>query len=242
MNPDSSLPFDHFRSGKKWTKHSGVVRLATRNSMNLKATLASTGCILISALMACAQSVGKELPGECGLDRNQATNTVRARLACGEGVEVKVGFRGGIWTSTDGTNWIPRQSGIVFSLYAVAHGNGAFVAVGNEGALLSSNDGIAWTIRDSGTDERLRGIAFGNGMFVAVGYAGTVITSKDGARWTVRNPATEESLESIALDQGTFVALGRKGTVLTSRKGTRWTARDSRVSAYFHNVKVAAPQ
>src|SRR6266446_1133792 len=137
--------------------------------MNLQATLASTGGILIGAALVCAQLAGAALPGECGLDRLQATNTMRARLAFGRGVEVKVGFQGGIWTSTDGTTWTPQQSGIVFSLYAIAHGKGVFVAVGNEGALVTSDDGFTWTIRDSGTDERLRGVAYANGTFVAVG-------------------------------------------------------------------------
>jgi hypothetical protein len=80
--------------------------------------------------------------------------------------------RAGILTSTDGVNWVQRQSATTNSLYGIVYGNGQFVAVGGptpgDGTnfvetILTSADGVNWVDRLSGTQDSLTGIGYGNG-------------------------------------------------------------------------------
>ena len=150
-----------------------------------------------------------------------------ARMVEANGIRVKVARVAGLWSSTDGSNWVKRTVGTVSALHDIAYGKGLFVAVGNEGALVTSVDGASWTSRDSRTDERLRSIAFANGRFVAVGYGGTIITSSDGIKWKLQKSWTEVRLQTIVFDRGSFLVLGAASVTLVSSNGIRWTARTS---------------
>ncbi|SEG80101.1 hypothetical protein SAMN02799616_05264, partial [Paenibacillus sp. UNC499MF] len=56
----------------------------------------------------------------------------------GNGTYVAVGPSGTIVASSDGVNWMPRNSGTTKALYGVSYFNGTFVAVGASGTILTS--------------------------------------------------------------------------------------------------------
>ena len=176
------------------------------------------------------------------------------------GMFIAVGQAGTIVTSTDGLNWMDRESGTSDNLDAVAYGKSIYVIVGSNlegtsGTILTSTDGITWTPRSSGTAARLCDVTFGNETFVAVGdprgfYSlgqGTetvVLTSIDGIDWSrsVRQPAPDHSFTGVTFANGNFYISDGcgHGSILFSSDGANWTARntstlDGIVQIYYNN-------
>src|SRR5205807_461714 len=100
----------------------------------------------VSALLALLifAEVGRADPLDIWTWRNPFPPAVSlSAVAYGNGQFVAVGFGGTILTSTDGVNWLLRQSGIQNYLKGVSYGNGQFVAVAY-GTILTSADGVNW--------------------------------------------------------------------------------------------------
>jgi hypothetical protein len=159
---------------------------------------------------------------------NQLNNVVFAN-----GNYISVGEWGTILTSTDGTNWVRRESGTTDTLRDCAYGAGRYVVVGDFGTVLSSTDLVTWTWHYAGTFYSLNGITFAAGQFIAVGEQTTIVTSVDGANWTQRASGEWELFDVIHAN-GQFVAVGGtpgsigisgRGVILTSVDGTAWTRR-----------------
>lgn len=80
-------------------------------------------------------------------------------LACGPG--------GRLAASTDGVQWVARESGVTASLTAIEWGGGHFIATGSEGKVVHSADGVVWTPVTLGPDSvTYRGLAYGNGLWI----------------------------------------------------------------------------
>ena len=114
---------------------------------------------------------------------------------------VAVGHNGTILTSSDGTTWTSRTSGVTENLYGVTYANSTFVIMGTSGTILTSSDGTTWTSRTSGTTIRLHRVTYGNGTFVTVGLTGTILTSSDGTTWTLRTSGTSEDFNGVIYSQ-----------------------------------------
>src|SRR5439155_1468634 len=82
------------------------------------------------------------------------------------------GLEGNILTSTNGLDWMKRQSRITNSLGDIAYGNGQFVALGSSGTVVISRDGVNWVQQQTGANIDPSAITYGNGQFVAVGSDG----------------------------------------------------------------------
>jgi photosystem II stability/assembly factor-like uncharacterized protein len=106
-----------------------------------------------------------------------ANNTLKC-VTSSPSTAVAVGFAGRIFSSTDGTSWTSRTSGVTQPLNAVSYAGGVFIAVGNAGILLTSPDGITWTNRtaNTGTTNNLVGINYINSNWVANDFNGNVYT------------------------------------------------------------------
>jgi hypothetical protein len=91
--------------------------------------------------------------------------------------DLEEAFTAIILTSTNGTNWVERQSTANTGLHAATYASGQFVVTGRSGGILTSPDGMRWVQRPSPTADTLSGIAYGNGHFVAVGLNPTVLES-----------------------------------------------------------------
>src|SRR5436190_586169 len=130
---------------------------------------------------------------------------------------VAVGDLGTIVTSTDGSDWVLRESGTTDRLSDIGYGNGQFVAVGGrgdglywQGTIVTSADGINWVPRQAVKDLHFYQIAYGNGQFVAsggyeAGPDGDLLTSSDGVNWLkVYNGFFRKDVGGIAYGNGQF--------------------------------------
>ena len=99
------------------------------------------------------------------------------------GVYVRVGNTGSIFTSSNLDNWTRRTSGTTLKLVGISYGKGQFVVTGDKGIILTSSDGINWTKQDSKTDAYLIRSRYANGIYIACGYNGTILQSIDGISW-----------------------------------------------------------
>ena len=73
---------------------------------------------------------------------------------------ISVGDNGTILTSSDGSTWTSRTSGITNRNWGVTYGNSTFVAVGVSGTILTSSDATTWTSRTSGTSLKFRRVFY----------------------------------------------------------------------------------
>src|SRR5439155_2947047 len=90
------------------------------------------------------------------------------------------------WTSTDGTAWTRKNTGIPATIFGIAYGHGTVVAVGESGTILTSPDGSSWTRQrqSHGTQNPLTCVTHGSGNFVAVTSFGAAVTSSNGILWS----------------------------------------------------------
>ena len=146
---------------------------------------------------------------------------------------VAVGGAGLVMTSTDGVDWVVRDSGTGESLRSVTWGGGEFIAVGSGGAVTTSPDGVTWQSQSLGNIE-LAGIEWDGSKYVAVGnefgltLRAVAVTSTDGATWSVQtlaefDPMSPRPVEGLAWSGSRFVATALFGTVYTSADGIAWT-------------------
>ena len=137
-----------------------------------------------------------------------------------------VGDLGTIVTSTDGVNWLQRQSGTQQNLSSVAYGNVQLVAVSivHIGSIIiTSSDGVSWL--PQGKNWGFEAVGYANGQFVGVFWDQYGIgeyffqTSSDGVNWVSHPLPLRNYLSSISdttYGNGHFVAVGRYGTILQS--------------------------
>jgi photosystem II stability/assembly factor-like uncharacterized protein len=128
---------------------------------------------------------------------------------------IAVGDGGGVLTSTDGIDWVPRDSGTGADLTSVASMGVDVVAVGSDATvLLSNDDGASWSRKFSKERVRLAGVAVSSSQIIAGGMdlmTGNVfiIRSRDGGgSWTgVESwPRYDHFVTDIVYANGIFVA------------------------------------
>lgn len=117
------------------------------------------------------------------LNITSAPFTFTMDVAYGNGVYVRIGTEGSIYTSTNLIKWTKRNSGVKDKLVGVSFGKGQFVVTGDNGIILTSKNGTNWTKQDSGTTSYLIRSKYANGMYIAIGYNGTILQSTDGVLW-----------------------------------------------------------
>ena len=99
------------------------------------------------------------------------------------GIYVRVGESGSIYTSSNLNNWTRRTSDTSLKLVGISYGKGQFVITGDKGIILTSKDGINWNKQESGTETYLIRSRYANGMYIACGYNGVILQSIDGITW-----------------------------------------------------------
>jgi hypothetical protein len=163
-----------------------------------------------------------------------------------------LGQPGLIMTSTDGINWIKRNSATGATLHSIIRANNLFVAVGGNGpnnssVIETSSDGISWHQRtvDTVWTSSLLSVAYGNNTFVAVGeptYFGTteglIFTSADAITWTRQTIATGGHLQGVTYGNSKFVAVSSNGGIFTSTNGASWVNQIN-ASVSFRDVAYA---
>lgn len=99
------------------------------------------------------------------------------------GIYVRVGESGSIYTSSNLNNWTRRTSDTSLKLVGISYGKGQFIITGDKGIILTSKDGINWNKQESGTETYLIRSRYANGMYIACGYNGVILQSIDGITW-----------------------------------------------------------
>ena len=148
----------------------------------------------------------------------------------GNGTFVVVGDNQTILTSSNGTDWTPRNPLTYGLLQAVAYGGGRFVIVGPLGRILTSPDAATWSsswVGGEASGDNLQSIAWTGSQFVATASWGRVITSPDGQTWTVQQTGSRDYLNAVAWGAGKLVAVGDSGVIKTSPDGVTWTLQSS---------------
>ena len=135
---------------------------------------------------------------------------------------------GGIYTSSNGSTWTSRSSGVSTGLNEVYYDGTTWVVVGDSGVILSSTNGTTFTSQTSGTSSNLLSIyKLSTTTWIAVGASGTVVTSPNVITWTTRSSGVTVDLRSINvadLGGGTYkaIAVGQNGIGITSSDGITW--------------------
>jgi hypothetical protein len=175
-----------------------------------------------------------------------------------QGIFVAAGNGGGISQegsllySTDGSNWLPANSGgfSYFGLYLGRNvgynGTNLWIAVGQAagtGSILYSSDGSNWSNSISGGfDAGGIGVGYGNGLWVTTGtayYAGanTILYSGDGSNWSnsisggFDDGAGQYIGNGVAYGNGLWVAAGKglspQSSLQYSGDGCNWSNADT---------------
>jgi hypothetical protein len=141
----------------------------------------------------------------------------------GAGQLVAVGDRGTILTSSNGVDWIARESDTTVPLRAVVHHHGRIIVGGDSGIVLTSSDGISWSFA-APTSFNIRGLASSGRVVVAVGEhlnAGRLHVSSDGLTWPGESIQFPTPLNAVAFGSNTFVAVGDHGFIVESEHVSR---------------------
>lgn len=95
------------------------------------------------------------------------------------GFFVAAGEHGTLCTSTNGTLWTLRESGVIEDLSSVASGEGRIIVAGSAGRLITSTLGISWQVHElRGETMDLFGICYARESFFAVGERGSILQSR----------------------------------------------------------------
>lgn len=131
---------------------------------------------------------------------------------------VAVGDYGTIITSSDGANWVKRNSGTNLDLSNVFYSKDHFYVTYSDTMLVSA-DGINWSKINQNVSATH--FAFGNGIYVAVSWSQGIYTSNDLSSSSWAHLYEHESLVDVIYANDRFVAVG--SNVFTSTDGKSWT-------------------
>lgn len=186
-----------------------------------------------------ALSTASLLTSSSGLKFSFVTNTVPvqiSRVKLANGLYHGVGSGGALARSTNGLDWVTRNSASANSLYDIDYGNSVWAAVGANGTITTSSTGNAWSLQTSGTSISLNGIVYGTNLFAVVGGNGTVLTSSTGASWTPQFSGSTANLNKVAYGNGKFIAVGANGTIVSSSNAVDWFVQTSGVSVDLFDI------
>jgi hypothetical protein len=151
-------------------------------------------------------------------------------VAHNDSLFVAVGSQGIIFTSADGQNWTPRNSGTIEQLSVVVWNGSQFLVSGSAGSMLRSSDGLTWTVSPSGITAS--DMLWDGSQYVAAGTAGKISTSPDGLNWTSRvsGAGNFDSIRYISWNGSQYVAYLYPDTLLTSPDSITWTMHENIVN------------
>jgi hypothetical protein len=151
-------------------------------------------------------------------------------------VFVAVGGDGAILTSSDGVDWVRKESGVEDSLMRVAAFGRDIVAVGYDIIMLSTDHGDSWTVKDRPELAALEAVALNSSQYVVGGMdfartTSTIRLSEDrGETWEIveEGPIGDFPIKDIAYGDGLFVATTWQsssygGRVKVSGDGREWS-------------------
>lgn len=100
------------------------------------------------------------------------------------GVWIATGDEGGIATSTDGENWVRRDSGIAPTMHAIARIADRWVAVGQQGTAITSIDGTTWEKQTISDDFEIFHSIIADENVLYARNDSFALTTTDGINWS----------------------------------------------------------
>ncbi|HEV8540814.1 MAG TPA: hypothetical protein VGR78_00340 [Verrucomicrobiae bacterium] len=163
------------------------------------------------------------------------TNDLQA-VAANAGMFVVAGAKGLIFTSTDGTSWQSRKSGVTNYLSGATAWPSGFVIAGASGVILASADGISWQKHSPGVTNWVYAVRYVGGKLIAVGENGLIMTSTDGTQWQTRPSGTAEWLNDVTCVNNIWYAVGGDGIIVSSPDAITWSANQSGTSRSLYGA------
>jgi len=156
----------------------------------------------------------------------------------GHGLFTVLNGSGEIYTSTNGTSWTSRTSGVTTGLNGVWYDNTSttWTIVGDSGVILTSTNGTSFTSRTSGTTNNLLAVTNAAGTtWIAVGVSGTVVNSPNATTWTVGSSGISNDLRAITvanLGGGSYnaIAVGTGGIGIATTQFSTYTSWTSAIN------------
>lgn len=149
-----------------------------------------------------------------------------ANTCCTDGnIVVVAGNRGGIYYSTDGTNFIQATSPVTNDISASIYNNGLFILVGRSGTILTSEDGLNWVKRTINITTGLNDIFYDGKKYIVVGNSKVILTSNDGITWTnitTNLPSTD--IQTIYYQDNYYIITASSNTLYYSKDLTSFTS------------------
>lgn len=150
----------------------------------------------------------------------------------------------GLYSSTDGRDWVRLLAVEKKRPFNITYGNGIYVVVGLSGLIFTSTDCITWEDHSVAASISLYDVAFGDNTFVATGDHGVIITSTDGINWQ-ETQQQASTIISIIYDGKKFVAVDNTGLVLDSTDHLNWHSTKTPVDKlttiiYGQDIYIAA--
>jgi hypothetical protein len=158
---------------------------------------------------------------------------------------VVVSNNGGIYTSSDATDWAARTSGTTRTLNASTWDGSNYVAVGLNGVYVTSPDGVTWTLSTDASLSSFYAVSVTSGKTVAFGSNSCVLVA-GAARQEVLQQGTWAY--TLAVQSATnpravayngsnlYVAAGSTGAILTSSDAVSWTGQNTNLATNFDKV------
>jgi hypothetical protein len=139
-----------------------------------------------------------------------ATNILSLVYNPDNGIYVYAGTGGTIASSTDGINWVERNSTITTTINSVVYGNQVFVAGGASGKLLTSTDGTEWSDISFNlgvaSNSIINSVVYGNGDYAVFSTDPTKVISvsaDDLNSWYVYGTGQTTVHQTLFKDQST---------------------------------------
>lgn len=181
---------------------------------------------------------------------------------------VVAGSLGAVWTSSDGSTWIERETPVYAHFRALIYAAGRLIAAGNNATLATSRDGIDWidhTAEVTSLDPalataRLSRIAYGQGVTIIVSETRDPALTASVIRVTPTSDGQAVDIEQIALPaiddvidipqeavwgNGTFIVQSNRNQFV-SPDGITWAYHQSNVAvqgiAYYGDGAFAGHQ
>ncbi len=198
--------------------NAGNVLVSRAGLMNLTITnYVGTNIIVTNTVFDTFGTVWTNLPAF-------TTNTLQG-VAANDNLFAVCGDFGGIFTSSDSSNWTAQVTPTTNFLSSVAAFPGGWVAVGNRGTLLRSEPNAgSWTSVNLGTTNWLYRVRWTGDQLIVVGQNGAIYTSEDGSNWADRASGTTRWLNDVTSADGTWFIVGNQGTLLSSTDLVNWTS------------------
>lgn len=153
-------------------------------------------------------------------------------------------FRGGIYTSVSGVDWIKRLETTGYRPYSVLHRTGTETLAIGRNLIARSTDGLSWTSGAVDLDIHVKSAAWdGANRIVIIGalpspsHSYVAAVSNDlGATWSMQTFPVDMVGVAWSPDLRLFVAVGVSGTILSSTDGVSWATQTSNTTATLHTI------